>query len=225
MTAIVNNKGNANFNDRCLIRAFEALPIDYWDFKDENVREYTHGIHNYPAMMVCPISRNILTIIKKIMPVRTLLDPFAGSGTVLVEGMLAGIPEVYGNDINPLALFISKVKTTPLDLEKLQYEVQKLMLHINENYHENQLQIEQVDEIMRFKYELDLTAKQGWGTQAPAYLREYVKTNFMQLNIPEFKNIGYWFKPRVILLLSLIKTEMEKIADVSIRNFVFTAYS
>lgn len=225
MTAIVNNNGNANFNDRCLIRAFEALPIDYWDFKDENVREYTHGIHNYPAMMVCPISRNILTILKKIMPVRTLLDPFAGSGTVLVEGMLAGIPEVYGNDINPLALFISKVKTTPLDLEKLRYEVQKLMLNINENYHENQLQIDQVDEIMRFKYELDLTAKQGWGTQAPVYLREYVKTNFMQLNIPEFKNIGYWFKPRVILLLSLIKTEMEKIADVSIRNFVFTAYS
>lgn len=40
-------------NDRKLISALSSLPDDYWDFKDDDVREYTHGIHNYPAMMVC----------------------------------------------------------------------------------------------------------------------------------------------------------------------------
>lgn len=68
-----------------------SLPNDYWDFKDNDVREYTHGIHNYPAMMVCPISRNIIKLVKDVQTVETVFDPFMGSGTVLVEGMLAGI--------------------------------------------------------------------------------------------------------------------------------------
>lgn len=77
-------------NDKQLIATLNKLPIDYWDFREDDTKEYTHGLHNYPAMMVCPISRNIIRLMKEIQPVHALLDPFAGSGTVLVEGMVNG---------------------------------------------------------------------------------------------------------------------------------------
>lgn len=78
--------------DIAIIENLEKLPVDYWDFKEEDTKEYTHGIHNYPAMMVSPISRNIISLMNNYIKIDSLLDPFVGSGTVLVEGMLAGIP-------------------------------------------------------------------------------------------------------------------------------------
>ena len=180
------------------------MPNDYWNFKDNDVREYTHGIHNYPAMMVCPISRNIIKLVKDVQSIETIFDPFMGSGTVLVEGMLAGINNIYGNDINPLALFLSKVKTTRLDITQLQQSSQALYNQIEDIYNQYALQINGADEIMRCVYNLDLTAKNGWGAEAPQYLHKYTQDNCIKIEIPQFKNIGYWFKPRVILLLSLI---------------------
>ena len=211
--------------DKKLITSLQALPVDYWDFKDSDVREYTHGIHNYPAMMVCPISRNIIKLVKKQRNVDTIFDPFTGSGTVLVEAMLAGINTVYGNDINPLALFLSKVKTTKLDITLLQQEVQSLLLRINDVYSQHCLQIDNADFVMKNKYSLDLTSKDKWGSNAPYYLEQYKKDNYLNLDIPNFKNIGYWFKPRVILLMALIKSEINKIENKDIRNFVFVAFS
>lgn len=211
--------------DKTLIASLQSLPMDYWDFKDSDVKEYTHGIHNYPAMMVCPISRNIIRLVKEQKNIDTIFDPFSGSGTVLVEGMLAGINTVYGNDINPLALFLSKVKTTKLDITLLQQEVQNLLSRIEDVYSQFCLQIDSVDEVMKNKYSLDLTSKDGWGSNAPYYLEQYKKDNYLNLDIPNFKNIGYWFKPRVILLMALIKFEINKIENKDIRNFVFVAFS
>lgn len=216
---------NIDARDKLLVKKLKELPADFWDFKDVDVKEYTHGLHNYPAMMVSPISRNIISLIKSIRPIKTLADPFMGSGTVLVEGMLAGIEKIYGNDINPLALFLSKVKTTPIDINKLQSEIELLYTRIFAKYSSADLQIENADDIMRHKYELDLTDKNGWGTDAPEYLRKYVVENKLNIEIPDFKNIGYWFKPRVILLLSLIKTEINQIKSKDIRDFVFIAFS
>ena len=212
-------------SDNQLIQVLQSLPADFWDFKNDDVRQYTHGIHNYPAMMVSPISRNILRIMKDIKPIHSVLDPFMGSGTVLVESMLAGADRIYGSDINPFAVFLSKVKTTALDINLLQSEAQRLYENIEQRYRENDIQIDGVDDIMRHSYDLDLTAKDGWGVSAPVYLTRYTDDNQMNIPIPDFKNIGYWFKPRVILLLSIIKEEINKIENPDIRNFVFVAFS
>lgn len=184
--------------DKKLISLLQQLPENYWDFKEDDTREYTHGIHSYPAMMVCPISRNIIKIMKGIMPISSLFDPFSGSGTVLVEGLLSGIPNVVGNDINPLALFLAKVKTTQLDISTLQSYANNLLDSIQNRYEQYILQIDSVDDVLTNAYELDLTAKHGWGDNAPHYLTEYCEKNNVDINIPSFKNIGYWFKPRVI---------------------------
>ena len=211
--------------DRRLINTLSALPRDFWDFKNEDVREFTHGIHNYPAMMVSPISRNILRIVQGAKQINALLDPFSGSGTVLVEGMLANIPQIYGTDINPLAIFLDKVKTTNLDIDELQEEVQQLYSRIKSIYTDNSLQIDGIDDIMQNGWGLDLTAKDGWGSEAPKYLSKYIEDNYLEVEIPKFKNIGYWFKPRVILLLSIIKAEINNIHDDHIKHFVYAAFS
>ncbi|MCL5030380.1 MAG: site-specific DNA-methyltransferase [Bacteroidetes bacterium] len=49
----------------------------------------------------------------------TILDPFCGSGTTLVESMISKNNSI-GIDIDPLSCLISKVKTTPLNLRKLE---------------------------------------------------------------------------------------------------------
>lgn len=43
----------------------------------------------------------------------TILDPFVGGGTTLVEGMRLG-RKAIGSDLNSLATFVARVKTTPL---------------------------------------------------------------------------------------------------------------
>lgn len=221
----MNMNSNCIEMDKKLVSLLEQLPNNYWDFKDDDTREYTHGIHNYPAMMVCPISRNIINIVKQVRNIHSLFDPFTGSGTVLVEGMLANIKTVYGNDINPLALFISKVKTNRLDMSDLQQDVSILLEKISTDYKEKQDFYEKADEYCREILGLDLTAKDGWGNNAPMYLKNYILAKKVSFEIPNFKNIGYWFKPRVILQLQMIKNHILQIENEDIRNFIFIAFS
>jgi|SRR5579872_608619 len=70
----------------------------------------THWIHRYPAKMFHRIPEAILDALPSNSQL-TILDPFCGSGTVLLEGMLRGHSTI-GIDINPIARLISRVKTT-----------------------------------------------------------------------------------------------------------------
>lgn len=214
-----------NETDEKLIEKLSALPDGYWDFREDDTREYTHGLHNYPAMMVCPISRNIIKMMKDIMPIKALLDPFSGSGTVLVEGKLAALDMVSGNDINPLALLLTKVKTTNLDITDLQFVCNELKMAVNQYYEEHRSFIDDVNGYMQNELGLDLTDKKGWGADAPSYLRQYCEVKCIDFRVPDFKNIGYWFKPQVILLLQVIKDQIEKIDNKDIRDFVYVAFS
>ena len=211
--------------DRKLIEQINKLPNDYWDFKGENTKEYTHGIHTYPAMMVSPISRNIINIVKDIQPVNSLFDPFAGSGTVLVEGMLNNIKKIAGNDINPLALLLCKSKTTPLDINELNTEFENLVDKLNDKiiYYEDSLNM--IDEYISNNMSLDISEKKGWGDNAPYFLNDFCKKNNIDVIIPEFKNIGYWFKPKVIIELAIIKYEIDKIENSKIRDYISVSYT
>lgn len=215
-----------NFDtDEQLVEYLKKLPADYWDFRDDDTHRYTHGIHSYPAMMVSPISKSIIDIVKQFKQVDSLFDPFAGSGTVLVEGMLAGIPTVAGNDINPLALLLSKVKTTPIDRTQLQNEYIELKNRLETLYTRYDFLIHFVDDYMVKNRGLDLTAKDGWGCDAPTYLNNFYQEYQLTLKAPTFKNIGYWFRPRVIFELSLIKSAIAETTNKDIRDFFSVAMS
>ena len=102
---------------------------DHWDYQGNNnsERDYVHGFCTYPAMMVPKMQREMLDVclehLKDTSP--RLLDPFAGSGTILVEGMLRGL-NIVGIDVNPLAILLCKAKTTILNPKDLQEKTTRL---------------------------------------------------------------------------------------------------
>ncbi len=93
-------------------------------------------MHAYPAMMIPQVAR---TILKKYgQDAKTLLDPYCGTGTSLVEANISGI-EAIGTDLNPLARLIAEVKTKVIDLEKIDGELLKYQ-HYLDPANENELQ-------------------------------------------------------------------------------------
>ena len=91
-----------------------------WEYRTANTKEYTHGIHPYPAMMIPQVARRL---IGEYGPEEgILLDPYCGTGTTLLEGMLANL-DVTGTDLNPLARLIARTKTAPIDLDLLDREI------------------------------------------------------------------------------------------------------
>lgn len=109
---------------------------DHWDYKGTNnsERDFVHGFCTYPAMMVPKMQREMLDVcleqIQESNP--CLLDPFAGSGTILVEGMLRGL-NIVGIDVNPLAILLCKVKTTILDISLLNMKANQLLDWIDDH--------------------------------------------------------------------------------------------
>ncbi|MDR0927064.1 MAG: modification methylase [Ignavibacteria bacterium] len=61
-----------------------------------------------------------------------LLDPYCGSGSSFASGLECGITEMYGYDINPLAILISKAKFTKLSIDELHQTRQQLRNEIFE---------------------------------------------------------------------------------------------
>lgn len=83
---------------------------EYWTFSEKDDRDFVHGLFHYPAMMVPRMQRVLIEECLAWDPsIRTIYDPFVGSGTVMTEAMLAG-RDFVGTDINPLAILISQAK-------------------------------------------------------------------------------------------------------------------
>ena len=78
----------------------------------------THGFHSYPARMHPAIANELIQAFSQ--EGQRVLDPFCGSGTVLVESMLAK-RESIGIDLNPIALRIGEVKCSVMSDEEIQY--------------------------------------------------------------------------------------------------------
>jgi site-specific DNA-methyltransferase (cytosine-N4-specific) len=80
-------------------------------FKDYRKKNDIHGTVLYPAVMVAPVQKKILENIIQTDKIRSIFDPFHGSGTALYEAFEIS-PDIIlvGCDINPLANLITKVK-------------------------------------------------------------------------------------------------------------------
>jgi DNA modification methylase len=96
-----------------------------WNFKTAKTQYLSHTFHPYPARFIPQIPSTFIKIFTK--EGETVLDPFVGCGTTLVEAFLNNRNSI-GNDLNPLAVLISKVKTTLIDEDKFRYLNTKLSL-------------------------------------------------------------------------------------------------
>lgn len=87
-----------------------------WDFRGCDTRFGVHGIHTYVAAMIPQLAGRL---IDEYVPADgALLDPFCGGGAVLAEGVRRNRNAVIGQDVNPLAVLISKAKTTRVPADK-----------------------------------------------------------------------------------------------------------
>jgi len=85
-------------------------------FTPREATEGPHGLFRYPAKYLPQVARAVLEEV--VSPGEPVLDPFAGSGTTLVEAARFGVPAT-GLDLNPLAVLLSRVKTTAADPDEI----------------------------------------------------------------------------------------------------------
>ena len=84
-----------------------------------NPNSFTHNYFKYPCKFIPEIPRwAIKSFVGNDTTGAKILDPFAGSGTSLLEASLAGAT-AYGAEIDDVAKLIIKVKTTPLSSEQI----------------------------------------------------------------------------------------------------------
>lgn len=78
------------------------------------LRYATHGIHEYRGKFFPQLARALINI-ARVPSDGIVVDPMCGSGTTLVEAKLAG-RMTYGLDMNPLSVYVSRVKCQALSL-------------------------------------------------------------------------------------------------------------
>jgi len=77
---------------------------------EDETRAGVHGFHTYPARMHPETASRLVAAFSQ--PGQVVLDPFSGSGTVLVEARLLGRRSI-GVDANPLAVRLARRKVIP----------------------------------------------------------------------------------------------------------------
>ena len=88
----------------------------------------THYLFRFPAKFHPPVIQRIIETYSKTGD--TILDPFCGSGSLLVEAAIAGRHSI-GVDVDPLAVFVSRMKTARLDCNRLSSSVTDLQASIS----------------------------------------------------------------------------------------------
>ena len=162
-------------SEKVIIECTE-LPMDIIDGAEyiiyqQNPNNYTHSYFKYPCKFIPEIPRWFLK--KYINERETILDPFAGSGTTLLESSICNVKS-FGIEINNLSLLISKVKTYKLN----EYDKQAIEKFIS-----------LFDENIEVKY-------------------------------PKIDNLNHWFDKEECKKLSVIKTNISRIEDERIKDFL-----
>jgi len=118
----IDDKTKCLDNLRKRLAYFKTIDSDFSDYyylqkynQTKSVNQFlTHWVYPYKGKFHPQMIRALLNIIK-IKEGETLLDPFVGSGTAVLEAQLLGIDAV-GVDISPLCVLISKVKTESVNI-------------------------------------------------------------------------------------------------------------
>jgi DNA modification methylase len=166
-----------------------------WDFIDANTGYLTHAVHPYPAKYIPQIPRALIRELASIGD--TVLDPFCGSGTTLVEALRLECHTV-GIDANPLACLISRAKTTLLNTDE-------------------------VNDLIKLTEEVSCLAQQTFLGILPLFPD---MTPFPQVTEqPRFDGVEEWFEPHVINELAFVKARCLSLTSEKARQLALAAFS
>jgi DNA modification methylase len=112
----------------------EKIPDDCGDLSLDidpsvNLREPVHRWYALIEGFSGQFVRHILRHFKA----RSVLDPFVGAGTTLVEAKLLGVKSL-GVDINPFLCFVSRVKTREYEPKEIVEEANDLLRRVENRY-------------------------------------------------------------------------------------------
>jgi hypothetical protein len=152
-------------------------------FPPEKGPKYTHYAFRYPAKFHPPVIRQLISEYTK--PNDLCLDPFNGSGTTLIEASVQGRNSI-GFDVDPVAVFVSSVKSKALDVDHLEQEIAPVISKI-ENLYETHPRISGMLS----------------GDVGPRVFSRIVKQEHLLL--PSIPKLHHWFRNTMIVQLARIK--------------------
>ncbi len=166
-----------------------------WSFKESKTGYLSHSIHPYPAKYIPQIPK---TLIRELASTNdTILDPFCGSGTTMVEALRLECNGI-GIDANPLSCLISRTKTHCIEdneVEIIKEIIEKCKDLVNE-------------------YSLNTYSLFNGSSS----------TKISPDTIP-FKGADEWFYPHVIIELNCIKEIINSTNIETVSDILSTAFS
>jgi len=170
---------------------------DSWSFKElgrVQTSYLTHDYHRYPAKFIPQLTARLIK--ENSLLGDLVCDPFMGSGTALVEAIV-NERRAYGTDINPVAVLISKAKTTPIEPAFLKAKISTLLGEI----------------------------KSDIGAKHHGQLSLLVSSSHLDIAMPDNARLEYWFPQKQKTDLAIILSRINTIEDQKVRVFLLCAFS
>ncbi|SHF46566.1 hypothetical protein SAMN05444274_105327 [Mariniphaga anaerophila] len=123
-----------------------------------NRSEYARNILNYPAMMVPSVQEPIIKSLSETFEGEvSLLDPFMGASNTLVTGMKYGL-NIFGQDINPLSVLLSKVKTRYYSKDALSTSEESIKIRVqNDTSIKKEVSFHNIDKWFKNDVQIELS--------------------------------------------------------------------
>lgn len=174
--------------------------IDRLYFDEYPRSRLTHYLFRYPAKFHPPVARKLIEEFSGEGDL--VLDPFCGSGTLLVEALGVGRSSI-GTDIDPVAIFVSRVKTLSIPVESLQESSENLLDSLNE-FERKEYQYEQLmfDDIPVEEFENEMSNR--------------------HLSLPPILNLFHWFRRYVAVDLATIISQIDLVKMPKNHRLFFT---
>lgn len=170
-----------------------------WEFREDKTDFATHNIHRYSSKYIPQIPEAIIRYTTS--PGDVILDPFLGSGTTLLEANRLNRHSI-GIDINPVALLISRTKTRPLDIKKIDVLIKNAVSVIAPK----------------------ITSVRSFDNKQADLLVKVMGD--IKYDLPSFKYASNWYQPIVLIELSIIKDYInQNIHDKKMLDFFACAFS
>lgn len=157
-----------------------------FSFEQRGSERFTHYLFRYPAKFHPPVARALIE--KFSSPGDLVLDPFCGSGTLLVEAIPLA-RQAIGIDVDPVATFASRVKTMRISTVQLRKSAERVLNALAT--HERPAE--------EYKSLMFTDIDDGHFS---------AETKDKELAIPDIPNMSHWFRNYVSIDLATIRQEI-----------------
>lgn len=160
-----------------------------WNFANSKTGYLTHNIHPYPAKFIPQIPNQLIQELSSVGD--TVLDPFCGSGTTLLEALLLR-RNVIGIDANPLACLIARAKTARLndsefsELEEFISKIQRAEKLVNTG----KSLFRKKDEYLAYAKSFDKSDLDFWFTKEVQQELAWIKMRMQDLKSAQSRDVA-----------------------------------